>query len=146
MPRSNALTSKSTTCPPNGRQFLVFARGTPAEHNQSGLRRTDTVEKMGFMAMQLARRQALPILVITSDIPARTTKAGIYLAALSEDVWDVIAFRGDLRGFQRLREHLSGPTDAAKPNAPWRLPGHPRLFDTDACVTGDGTRPAVNEE
>ena len=104
---------------PNGRQFLVFARGTPAEHNQSGLRRTDTVEKMGFMAMQLARRQALPILVITSDIPARTTKAGIYLAALSEDVWDDIAFRGDLRGFQRLREHLSGPTDAAKPNAPW---------------------------
>src|SRR5262249_20633088 len=36
----------------NGRRFLVLARGTPAEGDQSGLRRTDTVEKMGFMAMQ----------------------------------------------------------------------------------------------
>lgn len=40
----------------NGRPFLVLAHGTPTEHTQSGLRRTDTVEKMGFMAMQLARR------------------------------------------------------------------------------------------
>ena len=46
----------------NGRPFLVLARGTPDEQDRSALRRTDTVEKAGFMAMQLARRQALPII------------------------------------------------------------------------------------
>ena len=67
----------------NGRRFLVLARGTPDEQNRGALRRTDTVEKVGFMAMQLARRQDLPILLITSDLPGRSTMAGHYLAALS---------------------------------------------------------------
>lgn len=123
---------------PNGREFLVLARGTPSESKQSGLRRTDTVEKMGFMAMQLARAQQLPVLVVTSDIPTRSTKAGIYLAALDTDVWDVIGYRGDFRGFQRLQRHLTDPSDAQPPAAPWRTPEQeeaPALFD-------EGLRPS----
>ncbi len=122
---------------PNGRRFLVLARGTPAEHKQSGLRRTDTVEKVGFMAMQLARRQALPILLMTSDLPRKRTKADRYLSALSDDVWDVIGYRSDLRGFLRLREHLGGSVDAPRPQAQWRMPEKPnerQLFDSDTCV------------
>lgn len=70
----------------NGRRFLILARGTPEEQRFSGLRRTDTVQKVGYVAMQLARRQALPILLFTSDLPAVSTKTARYLAALSEDV------------------------------------------------------------
>jgi hypothetical protein len=119
---------------PNGRHFLVLARGTPDEQDRGALRRTDTVEKTGFMAMQLTRRQSLPIIVVTSDLPRRSSKAGQYLAALSEDVWDVIAYRGDLRGFQGLRQHFNGPPDAGRPAASWRS-GPPtaesRLFEPD---------------
>lgn len=104
----------------NGRRFLVLARGTPEEQDRGALRRTDTVEKMGFMAMQLARRQGTPILIITSDLPRRSTKAGRYLAALSGDVWDVVSHRADLRGFHRLRDHLHGPIPSQPPDAPWR--------------------------
>lgn len=116
----------------------VLSRGTPAEQKQSGLKRTDTVEKLGFRAMQLARRQPLPILVMTSDIPARKMKAGLYLASLSDDVWDVIGYRGDLRGFRRLQGHLSGPLDALLPDAPWRRPlesAAPQLFREDDELT-----------
>jgi hypothetical protein len=119
----------------NGRQFLVLARGTPDEQRFSGLRRTDTVEKVGFIAMNLARLQRLPILLITSDLPKASTQTARYLEALSKDVWDVVAYRGDLRGFQRLCSHLQGPLDVdRKPPAPWRGNGpgpEPRLFDPD---------------
>lgn len=133
----------------NGRRFLVLARGTPEEYSQSGLRRTDTVEKTGYMAMQLARRQHLSILVITSDLPERSTKAGHYLAALSDDVVDVIGYRADFRGYQRLREHLHGAADAPHPDAPWRLPvgsNEASLFDDDAVLPGDAPRPALNDD
>ena len=116
----------------NERSFLVLARGTPEEQDRGALRRTDTVEKMGFMAMQLARRQSAPILVITSDLPTLSTKAGRYLAALSDDVWDVVSYRADLRGFHRLCEHLHGEVKTEPPKAPWRLPeavAQPSLFD-----------------
>lgn len=115
-----------------GRRFFVLARGTPQEQKRGALRRTDTVEKMGFMAVQLARCQDLPILVVASDLPKRSTKAGRYLAALSDDVWDVVALRDDFRGFQRLRGHLHGPIAEAPPPAPWRSPEPdppPTLFD-----------------
>jgi hypothetical protein len=131
---------------PNGRSFLFLARGTPAEQKQSGLKRTDTVEKLGFMAMQLARRQRLPLLVMTSDIPARKTKAGLYLAALSEDVWDVVGYRGDLRGFQRLQGHLRGATDVPIPDAPWRRPlevAVPELFGADGQPNVEATMHAA---
>lgn len=107
----------------NHQQFLVLERGTPDEQDRGAFRRTDTVMKSGFMAMQLARRQDLPILLITSDLPRRSTKAGHYLASLSEVVWDVVSYRADLRGFQRLRAHLDGPIDADPPAAPWRMLG-----------------------
>jgi hypothetical protein len=116
----------------NGRHFIVLARGTPDEDSRSGIRRTDTIEKVGFRAMQLARRQELPILIVASDLPRRATKPGIYLASLSEDVFDVVSYRGDLRGFQRFQRHFSGPADARPPDAPWRAPeGAPQdsLFD-----------------
>jgi hypothetical protein len=104
----------------NGRPFLILARGTPDEQDRGALRRTDTVEKVGFMAMQLARRQDIAIILITSDLPRRSTKAGLYLAALSEDVWDVVSYRGDFRGFRRLQDHFAGRVDSDPPAAPWR--------------------------
>jgi hypothetical protein len=116
---------------PNGRSFLVLARGTPNEHPLSGVRRTDTLEKVGFRAIQLARFQRLPILLITSDLPDRMSKAGRYLAKLHGDVWDVVAFRADLRGFHRLQRSFAGPADAP-PAAPWRAvigTAEPTLFD-----------------
>ena len=116
----------------NGRRFLVLARGTPGEQARSGLRRSDTVEKAGFMAMQLARCQNIPILLVTSDLPKRSSSTGHYLASLSSDVWDVISYRADLRGFQRLRDHLQGPADLEAPAAPWRSGESPvpqTLFD-----------------
>lgn len=109
-------------CGTNGRRFLVLARGTPDEGPQSGVRRTDTIQKVGFSAMQLARRQELAILIVTSDLPPRSAKPGIYLASLSDDVFDVVSYRGDLRGFQRLQRHFAGPAAAVPPDAPWRAP------------------------
>lgn len=115
----------------NGRPFLMLARGTPDEQDRGALRRTDTVEKVGYMAMQLARRQDIAIILITSDLPRRSTKAGFYLAALSEDVWDVVSYRGDFRGFRRLQDHFAGPVDSNPPAAPWRRSERtdPTLFD-----------------
>ena len=82
----------------NGRPFLVLARGTPDEQDRGALRRTDTVEKAGFMAIKLSRCQPLPIILITSDLPKRSTRAGHYLAALSDDLWDVVSYRADFYG------------------------------------------------
>jgi hypothetical protein len=116
----------------NGRTFLVLARGTPDEQDRGVLRRTDSVEKAGFMAMQLARRQALPIILITSDLPKRSTRAGQYLAALSDDLWDVVSYRADLKGFQRLRAHFTATIEDVPPAAPWRTPEEitcPHPFD-----------------
>lgn len=132
---------------PNGREFLVLARGTPADQKQSGLRRTDTVEKVGYMAMQLVRRQPRPILLLTSDLPRGNTKAGIYLAALSSDVWDVIAYRGDLRGFRRLQEHLAGPVARDLPAAPWRsytAKPAPELFDSLVSTDNPSATPQAD--
>ena len=123
----------------NGRPFLVLARGTPDEQDPSALRRTDTVEKAGFMAMQLARRQALPIILITSDLPKRSTRAGHYLAALSDDLWDVVSYRADLKGFQRLRVHFTAPMEKVPPAAPWRAPvgiSSPTLLSEISDVDG----------
>jgi hypothetical protein len=139
----------------NGRRFLVLARGTPDEGPQSGIRRTDTIEKVGFRAIQLARLQELPILIVTSDLPPRSSKPGIYLASLSGDVLDVVSYRGDLRGFQRLQRHFSGPIDAAAPDAPWRaLETAPQdsLFDVqddgeeEPVQQTDDSAAAVNDE
>lgn len=116
----------------NGRGFLILARGTPYEHSQSGLRKTDTLEKAGFRAVQLARCQDLPVLFVASDLPERTSKAGRYLAKLDGDLWDAVAYRADLRGYHRLQDALIGPPDALPPAAPWRAPlrdDTPNLLD-----------------
>jgi hypothetical protein len=65
----------------NGRKFLVLARGTPGEQTRSGLRRSDTVMKVGFVAMQLARCQKMPILLLVSDVAraARQSRVTISL-------------------------------------------------------------------
>jgi len=126
----------------NSQSLLVLARGTPDEQERSGLRRTDTLEKVGFMAMQLARYQALPIVIVTSDLPERNSKPGKYLAKLDVDVWDVVATRGDLRGFQRLRHTLKDPALDERPRAPWRGPirdSQPTLFDQTR------TRPSMTD-
>jgi len=136
----------------NGRPFLVLARGTPDEQDRSALRRTDTVEKAGFMAMQLARRQALPIILITSDLPKRSTRAGHYLAALSDDLWDVVSYRADLKGFQRLQAHFTAPIEKVPPAAPWRAPekfSSPTLLseisDVDARTHSSPHRPILGD-
>jgi len=135
---------------PNERSFLVLARGTPDEHARSGVRKTDTLEKAGFRAMHLARCQDLPILLITSDLPDRSSKAGRYLAKLDGDVWDVVAFRADLRGFHRLRQALVGPAEGDPPAAPWRAPlGTAELTLLDLVVDHQPDeaqrQPAVND-
>ncbi len=135
---------------PNGRRFLVIARGTPDEHGQSGIRKTDTLEKAGFRAVMLARSQDLPILLLTSDLPTRASKAGRYLAKLDGDVWDVLSYRADLKGFHRLQRAFGGPVDSMPPAATWREPleSGPSLFDEsgDAALPPDEHRPAVNDD
>jgi hypothetical protein len=139
---------------PNGRRFLVLARGTPEEHDRSGVRKTDTLEKAGFRAIMLARCQELPVLLVTSDLPVRDSKPGRYLAKLAGDVFDVISYRADLKGFHRLQRAFTGPADMAPPAAPWRRPlelGQGLDFDAedDVLETEDVSevdRRAVNDD
>lgn len=106
-------------CGANGHHFLVLARGTPDNGTQAGLRRTDTIEKLGSRAWQIRKRSDLPLLVLTSDLPT-TPKPQIYLADQAELYWDVVAWRGDLRGCQRLHSALSDRVQTCSPDAPWR--------------------------
>lgn len=104
---------------PNRQRFLVMSRGTPDDGDEPGLRRTDTIEKLGYRALQVRRRTDTPILVVTSHLPT-TRKARIYLADLSTDIWDVVAWPGDFPGFQRLHAALNGPVLTEPLDAPWR--------------------------
>lgn len=105
---------------PNGQAFLVLARGTPDEKKRSGFRRTDTIQKAGFVAMRIAAKTDQPILAVTSDLPTSNSKAGLYLAELADSFWDVAATRGDLRGFNRLRRCFHEPLGQSPLQAPWR--------------------------
>lgn len=123
---------------PNGRRFLVLARGTPEEHDRSGVRKTDTLEKAGFRAIMLARCQELPVLLVTSDLPVRDSKPGRYLAKLAGDVFDVIGYRADLKGFHRLQGALTGATESRPPDAPWRRSlerGVDQVFDAEKVAS-----------
>jgi hypothetical protein len=133
-------------------RFSSWRGERPTNRIGGALRRTDTVEKAGFMAMQLARCQALPIILITSDLPKRSTRAGLYLAALSDDLWDVVSYRADLKGFQRLQAHFTAPIENVPPAAPWRAPGKissPTLFneisDADARAHSNPHRPTMDD-
>jgi hypothetical protein len=117
----------------NGARFVLLARGTPDDGPRAGLRRNDTVLKMGCRALMIARRTDLPILVVTSHLPDVDSRAGRILADLHTDIFDVAATVGDLAGFRRFRRHL---TEAPAPAEPlpsvWRTEvfSQPELFDT----------------
>jgi hypothetical protein len=118
----------------NGARFVLLARGTPDDGPRAGLRRNDTVLKMGCRALMIARRTDLPILVVTSHLPDVDSRAGRILADLHTDIFDVAATVGDLAGFRRFRRHL---TEAPAPVEPlpsvWRTEvfSQPELFDTE---------------
>lgn len=116
----------------NGARFVLLARGTPDDGPRAGLRRNDTVLKMGCRAMMIARRTELRILVVTSHLPEVDSRAGRILADLHTDIFDVAATVGDLAGFRRFRRHL---TETPAPIEPlpsvWRTEvfSQPELFD-----------------
>jgi len=115
----------------NGQRLIVLARGTPDDTITSGLRRLDTVQKVGFVAMVLASEQASPILIVTSHLPRHGTAAATQLTKLKNHVADVIATTGDLRGYQRLLAWLRGEPPVAS-SRPWTLgpdPAQPGLWD-----------------
>lgn len=103
----------------NGHRFVVLAHGVFDDTTTAGLRRPDTVKKLGFDVMQLARRQACPILAIVSHLPNPGTNPADYLADLRGELFDVIATTGDLAGYQRLLRHLTGDP-VAPTDAPWQ--------------------------
>ena len=103
----------------NGQRFLVLARGTQDDTKTAGLRRIDTVQKVGFVATHLSVEQRLPILIMTSHLPPRSSTAGNQLAKLGPYVADVIATTGDFRGYQRLLTLLQDGSKGTGP-ALWR--------------------------
>lgn len=105
----------------NGMRFVLLARGTPDDGPRAGLRRNDTVLKMGCRAIMIARRTDLPILVVTSHLPDPASRAGRILSDLHSDIFDVAATVGDLAGFRRFRRHLTElPAPVTPLPSPWR--------------------------
>ena len=120
----------------NGARFVLLARGTPDDGPRAGLRRNDTVLKMGCRAVMIARRTTLPILVVTSHLPYPGSRAGRIIADLHEDIFDLAATVGDLAGFRRFHRHLTGAGASAEPPVSvWRsgLVRQPTLFDDEAA-------------
>jgi hypothetical protein len=105
----------------NGRRFLVAAHGTIDDHAQSGLRRVETVHKAGHRAFLLPE-DAPPLIVLTSHLPRAGTQPAIYLARSATRIFDVIATKGDLRGFTRLQTYLSQEPPLEVPlEGAWRV-------------------------
>lgn len=108
----------------NGAVFYVDAHGTPdrADRAQAGIRRTDTLLKFGFKALRLeARGRKHPLLLLTSHMPKPKMAAGFLLAELAGVLFDVVAIRGDLAGYQRLRRYFNDDLPIRNPlAAPWR--------------------------
>ncbi|HET7486540.1 MAG TPA: hypothetical protein VFJ85_01330 [Acidimicrobiales bacterium] len=108
----------------NGRCFVVLAHGNISEAARAGLRRTDTVRKLGTSAYLLAKDHAAPLLVLTSHLPPggnRRSAAADYLAGLGELIFDVVVTKGDLAGYHRLRRYLGAvPAPEGPEPAPWR--------------------------
>ena len=108
---------------PNRQRLLVAAHGVFDDGPQAGLRRTDTVHKLGHRAHALARRHAARLVVVTSHLPEPGSAAAGYLADLHDDLgpWlvDVVATAGDLAGYHRLARYLhTDPVPEPAP-APW---------------------------
>ncbi|MEA2460661.1 MAG: hypothetical protein QOH90_838 [Actinomycetota bacterium] len=105
----------------NGRRFLVAAHGTIDDHAQSGLRRVETVHKAGHRAFLLPE-DAPPLIVLTSHLPRGGTQPAVYLARSAARIFDVIATKGDLRGFTRLKTYLTQDPALDEPlDAAWRV-------------------------
>jgi hypothetical protein len=105
----------------NGRSYLVAAHGTFADTIQAGLRRVDTVHKVGHRASMLPDGHE-PLLVITSHLPRPGTKAAFYLARSRHHIFDVVATTGDLAGFHRLQALLlDDPPPTSPLPATWRV-------------------------
>ena len=103
----------------NQLRFIVLAHGTFDDTADAGLRRTDTVKKLGFDVVQLSRRHEIPLIGITSHLPNRGSAAAEFLADMTLELFDVVATTGDLAGFHRLINHFRG--SGARPDgAPWR--------------------------
>lgn len=118
----------------NGSRFVLLAHGTPDDGPRAGLRRTDTVLKMGCRAVMIARRTDLPILVVTSHLPDLNCRAGRILTDLQADIFDVAAIVGDLAGYRRFARHLTETPPAGQPPASmWRAAAfrQPNLFSGD---------------
>ena len=118
----------------NGARFVLLARGTPDDGPRAGLRRNDTVLKMGCRAIMIARRTELRILVVTSHLPDVDSRAGRILSDLHTDIFDVAATVGDLAGFQRFRRHLTDtPAPVEALPSVWRTEvfSQPELFDEE---------------
>ncbi|WP_428115160.1 hypothetical protein [Candidatus Poriferisodalis sp.] len=116
----------------NGQRFLVLVHGVPDDGERAGLRRTDTVKKMGFDAIMIGRLQNQPVLVLTSHLP-ESGAAKEMLADCAANLLDVFATNGDFAGFQRLQRYLHDDLLPEPLPAPWReSPSQrtPELFDT----------------
>lgn len=113
----------------NGQIIQVLAHGRPDDTKDAGFRRTDTVKKAGFDAVMLGRERDLPILLVTSHLPREGSAAAEHLARLGDDVLDVVASTGDLRGQQRLRRHLDETPIPGRLPAPWRTFDNQRQLD-----------------
>jgi hypothetical protein len=121
----------------NQLRYVVLAHGTFDDTPDAGLRRTDTVKKLGFDVVQLSRREEIPVIAVTSHLPNPGTAAAMFLADLTAELFDVVATTGDLAGFHRLINHLQGRGDRPD-NAPWR---HATQPDQLNLFTGAPNRP-----
>lgn len=111
----------------DGQRYILLAHGTLGSGSQAGLRRSDTVKKVGYDAVMLRRADALPVLVVTSHLPVGGACAA-HLARLSADVVDVVATQGDLGGFQRVRALFGGAAPRlGAPPPPWHTPPSAQL-------------------
>lgn len=109
----------------NGKVFSVLAHGNIDDRRRAGLRRTDTVRKMGDSAFLLAQdRHTPPLLVLTSHLPAyegRSHQAALLLSLHRRVIFDVVAITNDRAGFERLWRYLNVRPASAEPEpAPWR--------------------------
>lgn len=124
----------------NGRRFLVAAHGTIDGGPQAGLRRVDTVHKVGHRASMLAPGSP-PLLVLTSHLPAAGSKAAFYLARSRAHIFDVIATTGDLAGFLRLTHYLKGTGGSLEPQAAlWRCVVRQEQLQEPTREAGEGGR------
>ena len=124
----------------SGERLVVAAHGVFDDGPQAGLRRTDTVHKLGHRAHALRRRHAARLVVVTSHLPEPGSAAAHYIADLHDDLgdWlvDVIATAGDFAGYHRLARFAHHTRVLAPEPAPWWTP-HPGTPDQPALPLGD---------